>query len=178
MDRLFSDFGAQLLPKSSQNPLKMETKSNPSALRRKTYKFQWLSQFSRLFPERPTCLNYCKYQCRMTFRSFRFTSKNQKKCSKISLKTSPNPLKIEPGLLPKRHSKKQQEKAPQNRQKVKICFPTGSLGGGPPSPFSALFRLRATLGTKMVPRPPPRASGTPPGVTFSWFPINFGRRFW
>ena len=89
LDRLFSDFGAQLLPKSSQNPLKMETKSNPSALRRKTYKFQWLSQFSRLFPERPTCLNYCKYQCRMTFRSFRFTSKNNKKMFKNLFKNLP-----------------------------------------------------------------------------------------
>ena len=39
--------------------------------------------------------------------------------------------------------------------------------------FSSLFRLRASLGhpgsppgTEMVPRPPPRASGTPPGRQF------------
>ena len=57
---------------------------------------------------------------------------------------------------------------------VRIWSPNWSLGGGSPSPFSTLFRLRASLGhlwgapgTKMVPRPPPTASGTPPGVNFS-----------
>ena len=100
----------------------------------------------------------------MTFRSFRFTSKNNEKCSKISLNTSPNPLKIGPELLPKRHSKKQQEKTPQNRQKVKICSPTGSLGGGRQVRFRVFFVSGRPLEPKwsqdlpQEPPGPPRAS--------------------
>ena len=109
----------------------------------------------------------------MTFRSFRFTSKKKKKCSKISLKTSPNPLEIGPGRLPKRHSTKTTGKRPTESTKSQNLLPNWVPGGGSPSPFSSLFRLRAPLGTKMVPRPPPRASGTPPGHHFFTIFIKF-----
>ena len=102
----------------------------------------------------------------MTFRSFRFTSKNNKKRTKISLKTSPNPLKIEPGLLPKRHSKKQQEKAPQNRQKVEICSPTGSLGGGSSKSVFESFSSPDDPWNQNGPKTPPKSLRDPPGRHF------------
>ena len=111
----------------------------------------------------------------MTFRSFRFTSKNnKKKCTKISLKTSPNPLKIEPGLLPKRHSKKQQEKAPQNRQKVKICFPTGFLGGGSSKSVFGSFSSPGDPWNQNGPKTSPKSLRDPPGRHFF---MIFGK-FW
>ena len=47
------------------------------------------------------------------------------------------------------------------------------LWGGSSSPFSALFHLWTPLGTKMVPRRLPKASGTPPDINFYRFFLNF-----
>ena len=110
----------------------------------------------------------------MTFHIFRFTSTNHFKIFKNLSKKPQNPFKTGPGRLPKRHSKKQQEKDPQNRQKVKICSLTGSVGGGVAKSVFGSFSSPGDPWNQNGPKTSPKSLRDPPGRHFF---MIFGQ-FW
>ena len=61
--------------------------------------------------------------------------------------------------------------------KVAQGSPKGVPRGDRRRPFVVVFSTRLPLGAKMVPKPPPRASGTPPGVDLEQFLCNCGCSF-
>ena len=67
----------------------------------------------------------------MTFHSFRFISKVHEKCSKNTLKTSPNPPGLRPGSLPKKQRKKTIGKwIYETDRDFELGLPSGGFGGG------------------------------------------------
>jgi hypothetical protein len=67
--------GPKIISKSIRNGAQVHSQSLSE---KKTHKIHPLYKFHPVFPKRPTCLNYSKQHRRMTFHSFRFTSKTHK----------------------------------------------------------------------------------------------------
>ena len=86
-----------------------------------------------------------------------------KNVQKSIQKPPQNHSKIDPETSQNDNQKNDRKKDPQNRQKVQIWSPNWVPGGGSRSQFSALFRLRASLGHLWEPKWSQDLPQEPPG---------------
>ena len=175
---LFFDFWTpkppKMEPKWNQNSQKTGADGLPE---KHTHNCAYFFHFS-LFSKTSMFQKHGKKQYRTMFFKEPSPAQHLKtKHRKTSRKSLQNPLKMVPGGLPKPLPKKYHKKTPQKSKTYRKCLILGCPKNKEATKNGRTFRhffgsgrpwdpSGAPPGPKVVPKPPMRASRTPPGVDF------------